>query len=217
MWGEDASAVVLDTCKETSKRKQPGASKPSAYVGKLAFCTCFQISLNDLQQSILMTWVGQRLGVLARKQCKQHAPIQQHAPILYISTSVCATRLSLSTLVARRSARTNAAQDGSECQRRRSSAGNHRLQPGPSTACVVSWLRRLHQILSGGNAGSNPAAGTLGSSVPRLRHMSNAQEITTTGLLHNSAIMVVICVDARGQDEGYLLGLGMCVCVCVCV
>ena len=35
--------------------------------------------------------------------------------------------------------------------------------------------------------------------------------------LHNSAIMVVICVDARGQDEGYLLGLGMCVCVCVCV
>ena len=33
--------------------------------------------------------------------------------------------------------------------------------------------------------------------------------------LHNSAIMVVICVDARGQDEGYLLGLGMCVCVCV--
>ena len=56
MWGEDASAVVLDTCKETSKRKQPGASKPSAYVGKLAFCASFQISLNDLQQSILMTW-----------------------------------------------------------------------------------------------------------------------------------------------------------------
>ena len=53
--------------------------------------------------------------------------------------------------------------------------------------------------------------------MPRLRHMSNAQEITTTGLLNNSAIMVVICVDARGQDEGYLLGRGMCVCVCVCV
>ena len=35
--------------------------------------------------------------------------------------------------------------------------------------------------------------------------------------LHNSAIMVVICVAARGQDVGYLLGRGMSVCVCVCV
>ena len=31
----------------------------------------------------------------------------------------------------------------------------------------------------GGNAGSNPAAGTLGSSMPRLRHNSNAERITT--------------------------------------
>ena len=64
--GEDIFTLVLDTCKETSKRKPPGARKPWAHVGKLAFCTCFQITFNDLLQSILMTWVGQSLGVLAR-------------------------------------------------------------------------------------------------------------------------------------------------------